>query len=86
MTAREALAGVVYEATAEKVIAALGDAHLLRPEPWPPIPYPDDAAHQARWTLQREFERVRWETSDTNEAMIAATDALLAEGWRPPRT
>lgn len=62
----------------------LREAHMLRPEPWPPIPYPDDAAHQVRWTLQRAWNDAHWKTGDVSEAMIAAADALIAEGWKPP--
>lgn len=36
-----------------------------------PIPYPEDVAHQIRWTGQRAFERVRWETGEVHDAMIA---------------
>lgn len=64
--------------------ARLEEENLLRPRPWLPIPYPDDAAHQARWTIQREFQRGHWETGDTNEGFMAAAAALLAEGWTPP--
>lgn len=57
---------------------------LLRPEPWPPIPYPDDAVHQARWTIQRAFDDAHGNSSNRNEALIAAAESLVAEGWLPP--
>lgn len=82
--ALDALDGVVSRDVAEQVIEALTAAHLLRPQPWPPIPYPDDAAHQARWTMQRAFDQTMWRTGDRNEGLLAAADALLAEGWVPP--
>lgn len=69
---------------AADVVAALEAAHLLRPEPWPPIPRPWDEAHQARWTMQRAYTLIRWQTGDHNDALIAAAEALIAEGWLPP--
>jgi hypothetical protein len=69
---------------ARDVLEYLAEQHLLRPQPWPPIPYPDNAAHQARWTIQRAYEPAKWRTGDHSEGLIAAVDALLAEGWLPP--
>lgn len=56
----------------------LREVRDLIPEP---IPYPDDEAHQMRWTMQRAFDNAMWETGDRNEGMIAAGDALFAAGF-----
>lgn len=86
MSAHDVIASLVDEETAARIHAALNESHYLRERPWPPIPYPDDRAHQARWTIQRAFTNARWTTGDDHEGFIAAADALLAEGWQPPVT
>lgn len=71
---------------ARAVLTAISEAHMLRPEPWPPIPYPVNAKHQARCTIQRAHDAAWFRTGDHNEGHMAAAEALIAEGWTPPQT
>ena len=73
-----------YEVMAAASLTATDEANMLRPFPWPAIPYPEDAVHQARWTIQRAHSHAKFYQGSHDDGHIAAAQALIAEGWTPP--